>query len=380
MYSRILNFSELLLHRSIFLFGPRRTGKSTYLRVNFPDAVYYDLLNSQTYRELTSSPELIRQRLRPDEKLIIIDEIQKVPALLDEVHLMIEANKNLRFILTGSSIRKLRRGATNLLAGRALTVHFHPLVYPEVKSTVPLEKRLLLGGVPSLLDSPIPYEDMQAYVGDYLKEEIQGEFESRKLEGFSRFLDFAARASGTQINYTGIGQELGINPKVVREYFQVCHETLLGIELPPLLKTTSRKVTTTSKFYFFDIGIVNGLLKRSLTQLSQDAIGSALEHYICNELCAYRDYQKRDLEVTYWRTYSKIEVDFVLNQKIGIEVKNSSRISKKDTKALLVLDQEIDLKRKIVVCQESARRINDDGVEIMPVEVFLEELWSGKIE
>ena len=167
MYKRTLDFSELLSHRSLFIFGPRRTGKSTYLKSKFPSAVYYDLLNSQTFRELSAAPELIRQRLTEQQKLVIIDEIQKLPSLLDEVHLMIERDKDLRFIMTGSSIRKLRRGAANLLAGRALTIHFHPLVQPEVRGIVPLEKRLMRGGIPSILDSTIPDEDVDATVGDY---------------------------------------------------------------------------------------------------------------------------------------------------------------------------------------------------------------------
>jgi predicted AAA+ superfamily ATPase len=379
MYPRILDFKELLKHRSIFLFGPRRTGKSTYLSLNFPDAVYYDLLNSNTFRELSSSPELIRQRITDTTKIIIIDEVQKLPNLLDEVHLLIEKYKDLRFILTGSSIRKLRRGSANLLAGRALTVNFHPLVYPEIKESISLQTIISKGSLPFIQTSPIPDEDIKAYVGDYLKEEIYAEFEARKLESFSRFLEFAAKTSGHQVNFTSIGQELGINPKTVKEYFQVCQDTLIGYVIDPLTKISSRKVVTTGKFYLFDYALVKALLGKSLLYESLDSIGIAYEHFILNEIISYKDYLNRNLKINFYRTYSKFEVDFILNQEIGIEVKSSSRISKKDTKGLRILKEEIQAKRLIIVCNESMPRVDDDGIEILPFADFLNKLWSGQI-
>ena len=378
MFSRFLNFSPLLEHRSIFLFGPRRTGKSTYLRTTFPNAVYYDLLDGRVFRDLSASPELIRQRLHPNDTLVIIDEVQKLPQLLDEVHKMIEERKNLRFILTGSSLRKLRRGGANLLAGRALTVHFFPLVYPEIPA-VALEQRLLRGNLPAMTTSAIPGEDLKAYVGDYIREEIQGEFESRKLEGFSRFLNFAATCSGQQVNYTALGQELGINPKTVREYFQVLDDTLLGTELPAFTKGSKRKPVTTAKFYFFDIGITNTLMNRSFTEVSEDMIGSGLEHLVFHELRSYLSYKRLDIPLHYWRTQSQIEVDFLLGDEIAVEVKASARVSRKDMRGLEALSEEISLKRRILVCREQFSRVADNGIEILPIEIFFEELWAGRI-
>lgn len=378
MLSRILDFTGLLQHRSIFLFGPRRTGKSTYLRTTFPHATYYDLLDGGTFRELSAAPELIRQRLKPDDRLVIIDEVQKLPQVLDEVHKVIEERKELRFIMTGSSLRKLRRGGANLLAGRALTVNLFPLVYPEIKE-VPLTARLLRGNLPSMITSPFPAEDLKAYVGDYIREEIQGEFEARRLESFSRFLNFAATCSGEQINYTSLGGELGINPKTVREYFQVLDDTLLGTELPAYTKGKKRKPVTSSKFYFFDIGITNSLLKRSIDELSSDSQGPALEHLVFHELRSYLGYNRLDVPLCYWRTQSKIEVDFFLESGIAIEVKASHRIARKDVKGILALAEEAPVTRKIVVCQERYPRVSDEGVEIFPVEHFLEELWAGRI-
>jgi len=378
MFSRILDLRTLLQHRSLFLFGPRRTGKSTYLRATFPDAVYYDLLDGATFRDLAAAPELIRQRLRASDKLIVIDEVQKLPALLDEVHKTIELRKDLRFILTGSSLRKLRRGGANLLAGRALTVNFFPLVFPEVPE-ISLEDRLLRGNLPSMLTSPIPEEDLKAYVGDYIREEIQGEFESRKLEGFSRFLSFAAACSGEQVNYTALGSELGINPKTIREYFQVLDDTLLGSELPAFSTGSKRKPVTSAKFYFFDIGVTNTLLGRSLRTLTSDTYGSTLEHLIFHEIRSYLGYKRLDVPLHYWRTYSQLEVDFLVGTEVAIEVKSSARIGKKDTKGLRALSEEVSLRRKIVVCREEFPRVDDDGIEILPVQAFLEALWEGRV-
>lgn len=378
MFSRILDFTPLLEHRSVFLFGPRRTGKSTLLRELFPSAVYYDLLDSVTFRELSSSPELIRQRRQPSQNLIIIDEVQKLPGLLNEVHLLIEKHKELRFILTGSSMRKLRRGGANLLAGRALRANLYPLVTPEVPN-VDLTTRLLRGGIPSILTSQIAREDLKAYVGDYLREEIQGEFEARNLEGFSRFLDLAGTCNGEQVNYSALGTDLGINPKTIREYFQVLEDTLLGVELPSFTKSKKRKPVTTAKFYFFDIGVANILRGNSIEELSQENYGHTLEHLVFNELRAYIDYKRLDISISYWRTYTQFEVDFVLGDNIGIEVKSKVKVSRKDTKGLRALNEEVTLRRRIVVCREESARIDDDGIEIIPINEFLKELWAGKI-
>ena len=258
MFSRLLDPRPLLAHSSLFLFGPRQTGKSTLLRTLFPTAKFYDLLEADTFRELSAAPELIRQRLRTEDTLVIIDEIQKLPSLLDEIHLLIERQKSLRFILTGSSARKLKRGGANLLAGRALTYHLHPLVAPEVGYDQ-LHARLNRGSLPAIFTSPIPQELLKAYVGTYLQEEILAEGLVRNIGSFSRFLSTAGLTNGEQVNFTAVGSDTGVPPRTVREYYQVLEDTLVGYLLPTFQHTNKRKPVTTPKFYFFDVGIANVL-------------------------------------------------------------------------------------------------------------------------
>lgn len=377
-YSRILDFNFLLQHRSLFLFGPRQTGKSTLLKELFPQARYFDLLLADTFRELSARPELLRQSLKVDDQLVIIDEVQKLPSLLDEVQALITQRPEIRFILTGSSARKLKRGSANLLAGRALVLRLHPLVSAEVGFTR-LHDRCDRGSLPAVLDSPIANEDLRNYIGTYLKEEILAEGLSRGIEEFSRFLEIAALTNGEQINFTAVGSDAGVAPRVVREYYQILEDTLIGFQLPAYRKTIKRKPVSIAKFYFFDVGVSNALMKRGTVLPGSEAFGKALEQLIFLELRAYLDYQRRDIDLSYWRSLSKIEVDFVLGNDIAIEVKAKERISRRDYKGLLALSEELSLKRKIVVCLEIFRRISEEGVEIIPVEEFLRELWTGQI-
>ena len=376
MYSRILDLKSLLRHRSIFLFGARQTGKSTLLRSRFPEAVFFDLLEADTFRELSARPEYMRQTVPPGTKLVVIDEVQKLPGILDEVHLMIERDKELRFILTGSSARKLKRGGANLLAGRAWLTHLHPLVFAEIGSGRLIE-RLNRGSLPAVLDSELPHEDLKAYVGTYLQEEIRAEGLTRSVENFSRFLEVAGACNGEQVNFTEVGSDAGVPPRTVREYFQILEDTLIAYLLPAYRKTVKRKPVATAKFYFFDIGVANTLLKRGEIVPGSDTFGRALEHLIFLELRAWLDYTRSDLPLTYWRSRSRIEVDFVIGDKIAIEVKGKPRVTRRDLKGLRALDEELQLKRKIVVCTEPRRR-EDDGIEILPVEQFLEDLWGAK--
>jgi predicted AAA+ superfamily ATPase len=378
MFPRLLDIRSVLLYGSIFLFGPRQTGKSTLLRALFPHAKFYDLLEADTFRELSAAPELIRQRLRPEEHLIIIDEIQKLPTLLDEVHLLIESNKSLRFILTGSSARKLKRGGANLLAGRALTYHLHPLVTPEIDYAY-FSERLNYGSLPAILTSPIPRELLKAYVGAYLQEEILAEGLVRNIGSFSRFLSTAGLTNGEQVNFTAIGSDTGIPPRTVREYYQILEDTLVGYLLPTFQRTQKRKPVSTPKFYFFDIGVANTLARRSGIEPGSELFGRVLEHLIFLELRAYLDYRRLDRQLTYWRSRSQFEVDFVVDDEIGIEVKGKPLTTNRDCKGLRALNEDIILKRKILISMERESRRLDDGIEVLPVETFLRELWNGRI-
>lgn len=231
MYKRIFNIRATVKQKSLFLFGPRQTGKSTLVRQSFPDAAYYDLLEADTFRELSARPEYLRQTLSPQQSLVIVDEIQKLPALLDEIQLLIERNKKLRVILTGSSARKLKRGAANLLGGRAWVCRLHPLVSAELDGQRLLD-RLNRGSLPSIIDSEHYKEDLKAYVGTYLQEEIRAEGLTRSIENFSRFLEVAGLTSGEQINFSSVAADAGFPPRTVREHYQILEDTLVGHQLP----------------------------------------------------------------------------------------------------------------------------------------------------
>ncbi len=375
---RILELESYLEHRSVFLFGPRQTGKSTLLRHRFPEARFVDLLHADTFRELSARPELLRQRLDPAEQLVVIDEVQKVPNLLDEVHGLIERRPNLRFVLTGSSARKLRRGQANLLAGRAWTFHLHPLVSAELPNTS-LTRQMLWGRLPAVFDSPMPHEDLRAYVGTYLREEIQAEGWVRSLEGFSRFLDIAGLCHGEQLNYSKIGSDCGLSSKTIDEYFQILEDTLLGYRLSPLRSLGKRKAAHAPKFYLFDPGVARALRRDLTGELSASDQGRALEHLVFVELRAYLDYRRRAEQLSFYRTCTRQEVDFVVGDKLAIEVKRAERITRRDTAGLRALRDDHRVAKEIVVCQEAEPRMDDDGIDILPVSTFLNRLWNDSL-
>jgi uncharacterized protein len=377
VYHRVIDLEEVLRHRSLFLFGARQTGKSTLVHRRYPNAVFFDLLEADTFRELSARPEYMRQTLPPGTRLVVIDEVQKLPSLLDEVHLLIERDKDLRFVLTGSSARKLKRGGANLLAGRAWMARLHPLVSAEVGAGRLLE-RLERGSLPAVLDSERPREDLKAYVGTYLQEEIRAEGLTRSIEAFSRFLTVAATCNGEQLNYTAVGSDTGVPPRTVREYFQILEDTLLGYQLPAYRKTVKRKPVATSKFFFFDVGVANTLLKRSEVVPGSETFGRALEHLVFLEIRAKLDYSRSDLPLTYWRSSSGTEVDFLVGDSVAIEVKAKPRVTRRDTAGLRALAEELSLERRIVVCTEPRLRV-DEGVEFIPAEQFLDDLWTSRV-
>jgi predicted AAA+ superfamily ATPase len=378
MYKRTLNLKKLLEKKSIIVLGPRQTGKSTLILHEFPGAKYINLNAADDFREISARPESIRRSLTKDDTLVIIDEVQKLPSLLNEVQLMIDSHPTTRFLLTGSSARKLRRQNVNLLAGRAWFADLFPLVSPEVEFGQ-FERRLNVGGIPSILDSPEPTEDLGAYVGTYLAEEIRAEGLTRSLEAFSRFLEVAALSNGQEINFTEVGNDAQVPPRTIREYYAVLQDTLVGATLPCYQKTAKRKPVATSKFFFFDIGVANTLLKRGPIATSSELYGNVLEHLIFCELRAYLSYRRRNEQLCYWRSRSKLEVDFVIGDSVAIEVKASTSISPKMTKGLVALAEEVDLKRKIVVCNDRTAKLLPNGIEALPVAEFLTLLWADQI-
>lgn len=378
MYRRALTLAPLVAERSLFLFGPRQTGKSTLLRHTFPHARFVDLLEADTFRQLSAYPETLRQSLTRDERLIIVDEVQKLPALLDEAQAVIDRDPHVRFIFTGSSARKLRGGRANLLAGRAWTARLHPLVSAELPQAA-LMRRLEVGSLPAVFDSAHPREDLNAYVGVYLREEIRAEGLVRSIEAFSRFLEVAALTNGHVLNYASVSNDTGIPARTVREHFQVLEDTLLGFQLPAFRRTRRRKPVATSKFYLFDVGVANRLLKRGRIEAGSELFGAALEHLIFLELRAWLDYRRRDHDLTFWRSQSGFEVDFVVGNDVAVEVKATRRVSPRDLRGLRALADEVPLKQRLVVSLEPRERTTDEGVRVLPVATFLQRLWADEL-
>lgn len=381
---RIVPIEAALKKKSIMLLGPRRSGKTALIRHQLQADQVYDLLKADQFQALSYRPSLIRERLKPQDKLVVIDEIQKLPSLMDEVHALIEET-SCRFLLTGSSARKLRRTHTALLAGRTRRFYLHPFCFPEVQDRFRLETYLLRGGLPSAFlaetDSEA-IEELKDYAGDYLREEILSEAVVRKIEAFSRFLMIAARMNGELLNFEAVGSDAQVPSRTVREYFSVLEDTLVGSVLHPVRfkGKLSRKSISTGKFYFFDCGVLNALLGRRGFSTESPEFGSLFETWVYQELRAYADYRKeRDsIEIQFWRSPSGLEVDFIVNGEIAIEVKASQSISSRHLRGLCEFSQLKPLKKKWVVCRERVPRVVD-GIEILPWRYFAEKLWAGEL-
>ena len=374
-YPRQLDLSPFLAHRSLFLLGPRQTGKSTLLRRRYPEARTIDLLDSAQFRSFSARPERLGEVVGNDE-LVIIDEVQKLPSLLDEVQRLIDADRA-RFILTGSSARKLKRGQANLLGGRALFFNLFPLTSVEA-GWERIRHMLQVGGLPGVIDSPIAWEELKSYVGAYLREEIQAEALTRSIENFTRFLDVAAHFNAEQINYTKIGSDAEVPSRTIRDYVRILEDTLI-LHVLPAFRGLRRKTAATEKVYFFDVGVANALAMRQSVQPGTKEFGKALEQFVFLELKAALSYSRSDTPLTYWRTRTGIEVDFVIGDEIAIEVKGTGKVAKGDTKSLMALSDELTLRRKIVVCTETDRRVTQEGIEILPIEDFCRALWEGSL-
>lgn len=371
---RVLNLPLLLERKSHFLFGPRQTGKTSLLRRRLGGARIYDLLDSSIFLALSQNPRRIGQELGSQDRLVAIDEIQRLPELLNEVHRLIE-ERGVRFLLTGSSARKLRRGGVNLLGGRARTKYLHPLTFRELGDRFDLNRALGVGLLPSIYFSDDPRADLEAYVGSYLQQEIMAEGATRNVPAFSRFLKVAGFCNGTIVNFTNVANDSQVARTTVYEYFEILKDTLILYELPAWRKTKKRKPLASSKYYFFDVGVVSAIQGRVFRPGTPE-LGEAFETYLMHELTSYRDYLSGQ-PLSYWRSTSGFEVDFVISDHTAVEVKAKENLSLSDIKPLRALAEEKLLKRYICVSLEPRRR-TIEGINILPVRDFLQELWSGE--
>lgn len=369
--------------QSAFLWGPRKTGKTTFLKTAFPDSTVYDLLQTDLLLEFTKRPSLLRERLLGAEpkrlkEPIIIDEVQKVPQLLDEIHWLIE-NKGLRFILCGSSARKLKRGKANLLGGRAWRYEMRPLISAEL-GELDLLKALNRGLLPAHYLQEEYRKSLRAYVRDYLKEEVFDEGLTRNIPAFSRFFDAVGYSHGELTNYANIARDCGVDAKTVKEYYQILVDTLLGTMIEPFSRRQDRQVISKAgKFYLFDVGVAGAIIQRRIPQEKGEQFGKAFEHFILMEILGHRSYRELDYDLNFWRTKSGLEVDFILGRgEVAIEVKGSSRIDSSDLRPLKAFIQEYRPVKAFVVCNERLPRVHE-GIRILPWREFLKMLWEGAV-
>jgi len=378
-FIRKIGLEKDLEAKSVLLLGPRRTGKSWLIRNVVKPDLFFNLLLAETYTSLNQRPGLLRERLTPSTRLIAIDEIQRIPSLMDEIHALIEDFPEIRFLLSGSSARKLRQQHTSLMAGRARTRHLFPLVGPELPSMLwPLEKRLVHGSLPAVVTADDPWEELKDYTGDYLREEIAAEGYARNLDAFSRFLPVAAACQAGEVNFEKVASDCQVPARTVREYFHILEDTLIGTLLPTFKSGSKRKPTSKPKFFLFDIGVHNALAgKRALAQ-ADSQLGTAMESVVFQELCAYLSYVRDDRPLTYWRTQTGQEVDFVVGDELAIEVKSTRLATDSDAKGLRAFAQETVLRRRLLVTRDPHRRTLADGTEVLPFETFSQALWSGE--
>ena len=382
MFERMLSLPESGTE-TFFLWGPRQAGKSTLLKQHYPNGVWVDLLKADEFRRYVARPELLREELEasgPDpSQQVVIDEIQKVPALLDEVHWLIE-NRGLHFALCGSSARKVRRGGANLLGGRAIRYEMRGLTAGEIGDAFDLDRALNHGYLPKIYESARPRQLLDAYIADYLREEVAAEGLVRNLPAFSSFLDSAALSDGDPVNYSNVARECGVSGPTAKSYFDILTDTLLARWLPRWQRRAKRRLSGAPKLYFDDVGVVNRLARRGELERGSDVYGKAFENWVFHELSAFVSYRDLDEQLTYWRLPSGIEVDFVIgDMRLAIEAKATANVTRKHLKGLRTLAEEHPGVRRMVVCLEPRPRRTDDGIDIVPATDFAHRLWQGDI-
>lgn len=378
MFNRLQLFKDSE-NESLFLWGARQTGKSTLLKALYPNSLWFDLLLTDVFARLHRHPAQLREIILATNPTspVVIDEIQKIPELLDEVHWLIE-NQKTRFILSGSSPRKIIRSQANLLGGRALRYELFPLVSKEIPE-FELLRALNNGLLPRHYLSDSPEKLIESYIGNYLRDEIMAEARIRNVSTFSRFLEVTAFSNGEMVNYSNIASESGVSAPTVKEYFQILEDTLTGRFLPSFQKKPKRRVILAPKFYYFDVGIVNYLLKRGRIEMGSEAFGNAFEHFVYQELFAHSHYSTLQYQLYYWRTASQIEIDFVLgDHEVAIEVKSTTNATPRHAKGLISFAEEYTVKKLILVTNDPFPRKMGD-ILILPYAVFLQMLWAGDI-
>ena len=368
--------------RSFFLWGPRQAGKSCLLAKTFPDAFLIDLLKSEVYTEYARRPELLRERLSaanlPTDATIVIDEVQKVPQLLNEAHYLIE-HSDYRFALCGSSARKVKRGKGNLLGGRALRYELLGLSAYELSDDFNLTRLLNRGTLPPHYLADDFHQLLRSYVANYLQEEILEEGLVRKLPVFSRFLEVAAIGDTEAVNFTNIARESGTSAKTIQSYYQILEDTYIGSFLPAYARRPKRRIVKQPKFYFHDVGVVNQLAKRRQLEAGNPLFGKAFENWIFHEIVCFNKYTCLDYELATWRLTTGAEVDFIIgDMEIAIESKASSHVHSRHLKNLRVLQEEHPcVRERVVVCLETEPRRTTDGILILPYHDFVKRLWRS---
>ena len=384
---RSLDLNKILDRKSVFLIGPRMCGKSMYAKNEVRKPVlYWNLLSNTLFYRIVRNPALLEETLKAEELtegLVVIDEIQRAPQLLYTVHQFIE-DTDLVFLMTGSSVRKLKSGGVNLLGGRALEKKLHPLCYPEIKDRgdYTLEQIFRTGLLPEMyLDPENADEALEAYEGLYLETEIQLENEVNDLPGFINFLEKAALSNGQQINFSAFASDVGVSRQAIKTWYKILLDTLMVKEIKPYGKTRKRKETSFSRFYFFDVGIARSIARMTVPTETMTEYGTFFETYIAMELVAYIDYTGlHDTDLTYYRTSDgKREVDFIIGDEVAIEVKSSKAVSDKHLENLRELKEEGIFSSYIVVSREESPRRLEDGILILPWKDFLKRLWNGEI-
>lgn len=367
---------------TFFLWGPRQSGKTTLLRGAYPEAFWIDLLKAEEYRRYLQNPERLREELaeREDVRQVVIDEVQKVPQVLDEVHWLLE-NAEVHFALCGSSARKVKRGAANLLGGRAVRRELHGLTAREIGAELDLDRLLNHGYLPRIYLSDRPRRLLEAYVADYLKEEVAAEALVRDVPAFSGFLDVAALSDTELVNFSTIARECGVSSPTIKAYFEILEDTLLGRWLPAYTKRPKRRVIGAPKFYFADVGVVNHLARRGELRRRSELYGKAFENWVFHELTAHNAYAEAFAHLSYWRLASGIEVDFIIDDmRVAIEAKATANAHVDHLRGLRELARDHPrTAERVLVCLESRARRTEDGILILPAADFCRRLEAGDL-
>jgi uncharacterized protein len=375
MFKRLINI-PLKSRKSFFLFGPRGTGKTTWLQQHLPQALFLNLLQSEPYNRLSANPGLIREMIQPDySDWIIIDEIQRIPELLNEIHDLIESKKHI-FILTGSSARKLRQKGVNLLAGRALTYHLHPITVKEQADAFQLPRSLQVGHLPASFSEHDPLKFLKDYVQTYIREEVLQESLTRNIGHFSRFLEIASFSQGSVINASEIAREAHITRKIAENYFSILEDLLIGVRLPVFTRRAKRKLINHQKFYYFDTGVFRAIRPTGPLDSDAELDGPALETLVFQELRAINDYLECNYQLYFWRTKNGLEVDFILygpQGLIAIEVKRSSHMNSKNLRGLKEFKKDYSPARCYLLYGGSVP-LFVEGVTVLPIEHALRNL------